>query len=151
MISWSSKKQKHTADSSCYAEYIVLHHAGKELVFLRELLEGLGNSFHTSTPLNCDNDAARVLLDDHSNHSNVKHIRVKYHTICDIVKEGLVHIARVHSSDNVTDIFTKPLAKDSFERFRSLMVVGARQGKKTRGDTAGGKVSICVHPTSRPQ
>jgi hypothetical protein len=52
MISWSSKKQKHTADSSCYAEYIMLHHAGKELVFLRELLHGLGHPLppaHLST------------------------------------------------------------------------------------------------------
>src|SRR5258708_35386213 len=39
--SWNSKKQKHAADSSCYAEYIALHHARKELIFLHEPLAGL--------------------------------------------------------------------------------------------------------------
>jgi hypothetical protein len=121
MISWSSKKQKHTADSSCYAEYIALHHAGKELVFLRELLHSLGTPSPTSTPLHCDNDAMRLLAEDHSHHANVKHIRVKYHTIRDIVEEGLTHVARVCSSDNVADILTKPLARPSFERFRALL------------------------------
>jgi len=42
MISWSSQKQRHATDSTCYAEYVALHHAGKEAVFLRELLEGVG-------------------------------------------------------------------------------------------------------------
>src|ERR1700761_13732 len=38
MISWSSKKQATVADSSCYAEYIALHSASHEVVFLRQLL-----------------------------------------------------------------------------------------------------------------
>jgi len=41
-ISWSSKKQCVVADSSCYAEYIALHKASHETIFLRQLLEGLG-------------------------------------------------------------------------------------------------------------
>jgi len=41
MISWSSRKQPTVADSSCYAEYIALHNASHEVVFLRQLLDGL--------------------------------------------------------------------------------------------------------------
>ncbi len=33
-ISWRSKKQDHTGDSSCYAEYIALHAASQEAIFL---------------------------------------------------------------------------------------------------------------------
>jgi hypothetical protein len=121
MISWSSKKQKHATDSSCYAEYIALHHANKETVFLRELLEGLGFPPDVSTPLKCDNDAARRLVGDQSNHANVKHFRVKYHTTRDLVDEGIVHIVRIPSADNVADIFTKALAKPAFIKFRDLL------------------------------
>ena len=81
MVSWRSKQQKHTTDSTCYAEYIALHNTGKEVIFLQELLEGLGHSFSTSIPIHCDNNAACLLTDDHSNHDNVKHIQVKYHSI----------------------------------------------------------------------
>ena len=41
VISWASRKQKSVADSSCYAEYIALHQASHEVVFLRELLSSL--------------------------------------------------------------------------------------------------------------
>ena len=96
----------------------------KEIIFLRELLEGLqlanGKPFSTSTPLHCDNEAARLLAEDHSHHANVKYIRVKYHTIRDIVEEGCANVARVRSSDNVADILIKPLARPNFERFRLL-------------------------------
>jgi hypothetical protein len=34
VISWSSRKQKVVADSSCYAEYIALHDASHETTFL---------------------------------------------------------------------------------------------------------------------
>jgi len=118
MISWSSKKQKHATDSTCYAEYVALHHAGKEVIFLRELLEGLGFSMPTSTALHCDNDAARQLTEDPSNHTNTKHIHVKYHTIQDILEEELAHIVHVLSTENAADIFTKPLAKPAFEYLR---------------------------------
>lgn len=121
MVSWSSKKQRLTADSSCYTEYIALHHAGKELIFLRKLLESLGHPFFTRTPLHCDNNAARLLTGDHLNHGNVKHIYVKYHTICDFVDEGFGHIMRIRLLDNITDIFTKPLARDCFEHFQDSL------------------------------
>jgi hypothetical protein len=117
-VSWSSQKQKHTSDSTCYAEYIALHHAGKETIFLRELLEGLGFPQSNSSPLHCDNDAARLLTSDHCNHANVKHIRVKYHTIREIVDEELANIVRVPSGRNIADMFTKPLAKPLFDQFR---------------------------------
>jgi transposase InsO family protein len=118
MVSWSSKKQKHATDSTCYAEYIALHHAGKELVFLRELLEGLGHTHSSSSPLACDNDTARLLTDDPSNHANVKHIRTKYHTTRDLVDDGYLHVIRTSSTENTADIFTKPLGRDAFQYLR---------------------------------
>jgi len=120
-ISWSSKKQKHATDSTCYAEYVALHHAGKEIIFLHELLEGLSIPMPNSTALHCDNDATRQLTEDHSNHTNVKHIRVKYHTIRDILEEKLAHIVRVPSTENTADIFTKPLTKQAFTYLRNQL------------------------------
>src|SRR5258708_26285366 len=120
-VSWNSKKQKHAANSTCYAEYIALHHAGKELVFLRELLEGLGHNHAGSTPLFCNNDSARLLTDDPSNHTNVKHIRTKYHTTRDLVDDGYLHVVRIPSTENAADIFTKPLGRDAFEYLRDKL------------------------------
>ena len=68
MVSWGSKKQRTTADSSCYAEYIALHEASREAVFLQELLTGMHLEPAKPTPLYCDNDAATQLTEDQKHH-----------------------------------------------------------------------------------
>jgi hypothetical protein len=118
MISWSSRKQRTVADSSCYAEYIALHEASHEAIFLRELLNGVGLLPSDPTPIHCDNDAASILSEDHVWHPRVKHIRVKYHHVRELVSDGEIKAIRVRSTDNVADILTKPLARPHFLRLR---------------------------------
>jgi len=65
MISWSSRKQRTVADSSCYAEYIALHEASHEAVFLRDLLNKIDLLLSHPTPIHCDNDTASILSEDH--------------------------------------------------------------------------------------
>jgi hypothetical protein len=109
VISWASRKQKSVADSSCYAEYIALHEASHEVVFLRELLSTLVNNSTSPTTVYCDNDAASILTEDHVWHARVKHIRVKYHYVRELVTNKELAVHRVRSADNTADILTKPL------------------------------------------
>ena len=120
-ISWASRKMKSVADSSCYAEYIALHEASHEAIFLRELLLSLRVSDNSPTPLHCDNDAASILTQDHVWHARVKHIRVKYHYIRELVANSEVVVNRVSSFDNTADIFTKPLGRTDFLRLRHYL------------------------------
>ena len=121
MISWGSRKQRVVADSSCYAEYIALHEASHEATFLRQLLSGLDLLDSGPTTLYCDNDAASKLTEDHMWHSRVKHIRVKYHHIRELVANGDLDVQRVRSSDNTSDILTKPLNRGDFLRLRLFL------------------------------
>jgi hypothetical protein len=125
MVSWSSKKQEITADSLCYTEYIALHEGGRELLFLRQLLDGLGflsnatpstPNINSSTPLFCDNDVAVRLTQDYVWHSRVKHIHVKFHSVRELVCLGDAAILHVNSADNIADILMKPLGRIAFER-----------------------------------
>jgi hypothetical protein len=109
-ISWMSKKQCMVADSSCYTEYIALHDSSHEVAFLCELLSGLHFGTSYPTPLHCDNNVARHLAEDHVGHPNVKHIKVKFHHICELVDDGSVSLLRICSADNTADILMKPLA-----------------------------------------
>ncbi len=122
-ISWMSKKQRVVANSFCYAEYIALHDSSHELVFLRQLLTGLGFGPTSPTPILCDNNTTRRLAEDHVGHPNVKHIRVKFHYIHDLVEEGTASLMHVHSQDNTADIFTKALAHGDFQRLQSYLGV----------------------------
>jgi hypothetical protein len=50
MVSWASHKHLHTADPSYYAEYISLHDASHEVLFLRQLLDDLDMPLFKPTP-----------------------------------------------------------------------------------------------------
>jgi hypothetical protein len=117
-------------DSSCYAEYIALHESRKEMVFLCQLLNGLGlksnpnpctpNS-NGSTTIFCNNNAAVHLTQDYVWHSWVKHIRVKFHSIRELVQCGDTDVKRINSMDNVADILMKPLGRVAFDCLRLML------------------------------
>jgi hypothetical protein len=121
MVSWASHKQKHTADSSCYAEYIAIHDASHEVLFFRQFLDGLDIPIREPTPLFCDNDAARQLSEDQRWHAKIKHFRVRYHSTRELVNNGELQILRVRSSDNAADILTNPLGPTDFARLRHYL------------------------------
>jgi hypothetical protein len=123
MVSWASRKQPITADSSCYAEYIALHDASNESVFLRQLLEGLDILRVDPTPLYCDSDSARQLTEDQRWHSRVRHFRVKCHSIRELVDFDELKVVGVRTNDNTADIFTKALTRPHFERLRNRLGV----------------------------
>jgi len=115
MISWGSKKQRTMADSSCYAEYVALHEASREAIFLCELLTSLNLESSLPTPLYCDNDAATQLTEDHKHHPWVKHIQVCFHYIQDMVDDGELKVTRVSLAGNTADVLTKPLSHSDFQ------------------------------------
>ena len=121
MISWSSRRQQVVADSTCYAEYIALHDACNEALFLRELLSGLHIDTCAPTPIHCDNDAALRLAQDQVWHSRVKHIRVKFHKVHEHVENGDTKILCINSASNTVDILTKPLGRVDFLRLRHYL------------------------------
>src|SRR5258708_1554618 len=121
MISWSSHKHNHAADSSCYAEYISLHNASHEVLFLHQLLDGVNMPDLAPTSLYCDNDTARQLTEDQCWHTKVRHFRVKYHSTRDLVHLGELNVVRINSSENTADILTKPLSRGDFERLRHYL------------------------------
>ncbi|CAI7834164.1 unnamed protein product [Closterium sp. NIES-53] len=53
-VSWRSKKQTETALSSVESEYMAMFHGVKEVIWLRRLLEEIGQEQKVATPLFCD-------------------------------------------------------------------------------------------------
>ena len=121
MVSWASHKQRHTADSSCYTEYIAIHNATHEVLFFRQFLDGLDTPVLSPTPLYCDNDAARQLTEDQRWHPKIKHFRIRYHTTQDLVDLDKLKVFCIRSSENVRDILTKPLGPSDFTCLRSYL------------------------------
>ena len=120
-ISWSSKKQHVVALSSTKAEYIAQMHAAKEALWLCSFLRELHSTPDDPLILNCNNQGAIALAKDNKFHTRTKHIDVHYHFIHEAVEDGKVTVQYIPTRDNISNIFTKPLAKAKFQELAELL------------------------------
>ena len=75
----------------------------------------------------CDNSSTIKLLKSPILHGRTKHIDVKFHFLCDLVKEGAVELVHCGTSEQVVGIITKPLKLESF--FKLLDLLGVQSMK----------------------
>ncbi len=70
-----------------------------------------------------DNNACFVQATTNTTYKpRTKHISLKYHHFNDQVKSGSLTIVKVNTSENMVDIFTKPLEKQKFQYLRHLLM-----------------------------
>ncbi|KAE9588330.1 putative RNA-directed DNA polymerase [Lupinus albus] len=120
-ISWSSKKQKSVALSSCEAEYVAACLGGCQAMWLQSLLEEIGLYYENSMLLMVDNKSAINLAKNPIAHGRSKHIETKYHYLRDLVEKGRLKLEFCKSENQLADILTKPLRRNSFEVQRSKL------------------------------
>lgn len=120
-IAWGSRKQQCTASTTTESEYVAAHLAANEISWMRGLLRDLGYEQSLPTPLYCDNQAAIRLVMNPVLHKQTKHINVKFHILREYQANGEIAITCIPSADQLADILTKPLPRDKFQHFRTLM------------------------------
>uniref|UniRef100_A0A1Y1LCN3 Endonuclease n=1 Tax=Photinus pyralis TaxID=7054 RepID=A0A1Y1LCN3_PHOPY len=119
-VSWCSKKQPSVALSSTEAEYVALSMAVSEACWLSNLIAdfkcGLSNK-----PIEIfeDNQSAIKIAKNSESHSRLKHVDIRYHFVKDKVAEGLIKLSYIKTEDQAADMFTKPLGKELFCKFRN--------------------------------
>lgn len=74
VVSWRSKKQSTVSLSSTKAEYKALCNATCEGVWLRQILEDMGQKQEGPTPIKCDNQSTIKLENNPVYHARSKHI-----------------------------------------------------------------------------
>ena len=110
-VSWCSSKQSVMAGSTYEGEYIAASEAANEGVWMKEFLSNLGVIPSASGPMKifCDNTGAIALPKESRFHKRTKHIKRRFKSICDQVKEGDIEICKIHMDLNVADPLIKPL------------------------------------------
>ena len=68
-----------------------------------------------------DNQGAIALAKDNKFHSRTKHIDLRYHFIREAVEARKIKMKYIPTSENVADIFTKPLARPKFVEFVGML------------------------------
>jgi hypothetical protein len=73
--------------------------------------------------LYCDNTSAINISKNPVMHAKTKNIAIKYHYVRELVEDKEVKMEYINTKEQIVDIFTKPLPKDSFEYLRGKLGV----------------------------
>ncbi|GJW35956.1 hypothetical protein Tco_0058876 [Tanacetum coccineum] len=112
-IDWKSAKQITTDMSFIEVEYIVAAEASMEAVWMRKFIDGLGDAVPSNKrPMEmlCDIEPAIAIANDMGILKGARHFQRKYHYIRDVIQEREIVLKKVHTDDNVDDLFTKPMS-----------------------------------------
>nr|GEU97022.1 hypothetical protein [Tanacetum cinerariifolium] len=128
-VDWKSAKQSTTAMSSTEAEYIAAVEASMEVVWMRKFIDGLGDvvpSNKRPMEMLCYNEPAIAIAANPSILKGARHFQRKYHYIREVIQEREIVLKKVHTDDNVADLFTKPMPYNKhYEHPMALRIVPA--------------------------
>nr|GEU44141.1 copia protein [Tanacetum cinerariifolium] len=113
LTSWFSKKQTALTISTTEAEYVSARKACQQALWMKQALIDY-NIQLDDVQIMCDNKGAINLSKNPMQHSHTKHIEIRHHFLRNNVQKGHISIEKVSSVDNIADILTKPLKRESF-------------------------------------
>ena len=109
LITWRSKKQKEVSLSSAEAELRALKRGVTECRWLKHLLEDIGVYDGACIVLYCDNQSALAIAKNPVQHDRTKHMAMNRHYLSENIDCRIIRPTFIHSADQKSDIFTKPL------------------------------------------
>lgn len=80
----------------------------KEGLWLKGLLSDFGIS-QAKIKIYCGNQSTNYLSKNQQFHNRTKHIDSKYHFIRKEIEKGEIEVVKIHTSDNASDMLTKPV------------------------------------------
>ncbi|XP_062080127.1 uncharacterized protein LOC133784871 [Humulus lupulus] len=113
LISWSAKKQHVVARSSTESKFRALANTTAEIKWLLSLLTKLQVTLADIPIIGVDNQGVAALAANPVFHARCKHIEIDQHFVRDQTLDNEVSVRYVPSVDQIADVLTKPLPKDS--------------------------------------
>jgi transposase InsO family protein len=124
VVSWQSKRQSIVALSTTEAEYMAACEAGKEIVWMRKMLQELGFPMPTSSVLYMDNQSAIQVAKHPEHHGRMKQLDLSWFWLRDVVDQGTISPTYVPTGDMTADLLTKALPRLKVEYFCQQMGLG---------------------------
>ena len=121
-VEWYSKGQTIISTSSCMSETIAAVEAAKAIVCSRLFLFELGYKQPGSSRLFVDNEATVLNSNGYKQSKRSKHFQIRTELLRSYTQLGRIHVFKVDTNDNISDLHTKPLTGDKFLAMRDLMM-----------------------------
>ena len=114
--------------STAEAEYIALSSAMRDVIPLMQLLTEISVILPIYNPdpkVKCkvyeDNESCIAMAKAQKFTPRTKHISIKYHHFRSYVDRGAVSIEHISTTEQIADIFTKPLTEQPFTYLRKKL------------------------------
>ena len=123
MIFSFSKLQPITAQNSAEAEVVAMVETGKHVIFNVNLCKEMRLPLQLPVKMLTDSASGIEIVHTTKNNARSKHIDLRFFTIREWIEEGIVELEWISKEKQLADVFTKPLGKNLFTRFRSMLPV----------------------------
>nr|GEV69102.1 copia protein [Tanacetum cinerariifolium] len=120
LTTWFSKKQTALAISTTKAEYASAGMTCQQTPWMKQALIDYDIRLD-DVPIMCDNKGVIDLSKIPVHNSQTKRIEIRHYFLRDNVQKGHISIEKVSSVDNIADILTKPLKRESFNYLRLVL------------------------------
>ncbi|XP_071700490.1 uncharacterized protein [Rutidosis leptorrhynchoides] len=130
VFSWTSKKQETVAQSPAEAEYVAAANSANQAIWLRRILEDMGEKQNEATQIFCDNKSAIAIAKNPVFHGRTKHIDIKYHFLRESYAKKDIELKYCKTEEQIADIFTKALPRPKFEYLRNRLGVTSKNIKE---------------------
>ncbi|KAF4514105.1 UNVERIFIED_CONTAM: hypothetical protein B566_EDAN019055, partial [Ephemera danica] len=121
LVGWRSVRQTCTAKSSVEAELVAASDIASLIIWFRNLLEGIGLEQDGPTRLGIDSVGAQRLAESGQPSRRTKHIEVDHFYVHDLLMDKKLYLEHENTKDNPSDIFTKGLGRELFEKHSATM------------------------------
>jgi len=122
LVSWITKKQHSVTMPTTEVKYVAAASCCAQLFWIRQQPEDF--SIDTGCiPIFCDNTSAINIAKNSCQHKRTKHIDMRHLFLRDNIEKGLISMNFYATDKQITDIFTKALNREQFERNRFELVM----------------------------
>ena len=125
-ISWECKRQDTMALSTVEAEFMVFSRATTQALWISKYFDKVGLLVKRPIIICADNSGSIANSTTDKNYRHTKHIDIQHHFIKEHTKSGNVIFQYTLTSDNIADVLTKPLPRDTLQKFMKCLGLTTR-------------------------